>query len=126
MPTAKKVEAGVGKWGRDFERNQRKALEAVTKTLVEPAARRNQASQRIPQSNMIERRSGVEPKVVLLYSRFPWAAGAERGSKGFRQFKQYRGKPEDGYIVGAAVKSNEKAAAALAIKMLESELKEEL
>ncbi len=126
MPTAEQVAKGVASWQKKFDANSRKVLEAGIK-LVEPVARKNLGRQPVPnRPGVIERRAGAEPALVLNYSTFPWAAGAELGSKRYPQFKRYVGSLEDGYIVGEAVRSTEKVVAAAAVKQMESELKEEL
>ena len=126
MPSAEKVAKGVKNWERQFDANSKKVLEASIK-LVEPVARKNLARQPVPnRPGLIERRGGAEPSIVLNYSTFPWAAGAELGSKRYPQFKRYVGSLEDGYIVGEAVRATEKTVAAAAVKKMESELKEEL
>ncbi len=117
---------GLEDFARKLKTEGGKALEVATK-LIEPVARKNLARQPVPnRPGVIERRSGATPQIILNYSTFPWAAGAEAGSHKFRQFKRYVGFGDSGYIVGAAIRSTEKVVGAGIIKHLESELKEEL
>ena len=116
---------GLIAFRKKFDVEQKAAFEAAVK-IVEPAARRNLAKQSIPnRPGSIEARKGLETGIRIRYNEYPWMAGAEIGSKRFRQFKRYVGL-DRGYIVGAAIRSTEQAVGRAVVKHMESELKEEL
>ena len=56
--------------------------------------------QPVPKRVGVVGRSGTarQASVVLKYSRYPWAAGAEFGSRRYKQFKPYRG-ADKGYLI---------------------------
>ena len=117
---------GVNAWRTKFDVNQKQAFKAAV-DLVEPAARRNLAKQPVPnRPGSIEARTGsLETGIRIRYNEYPWMAGAEIGSKRFRQFKRYVGL-DRGYIVGAAIRSTEQAAGRAVMRRMELALKKEL
>lgn len=118
--------AAINAFKGDVKVSMQKALEGAVR-IVEPAARRNLQRQPVPgNQGVLEMRSGTEPGITVRYRSFPWAAGAEAGSKRYRQFRSYVGFGDQGYIVGQAIRDTEEKAARAAQQVLESSLKEEL
>lgn len=121
--TAAQATKALDDWVRQLPAIDKVAMKAAVE-VIEPAARRNMAQQPVPnRPGALE----ADPATLKLnYSRYPWMAGAEAGSKQFRQFKRYVGFGERGYIVGEAIKSTQVVAEKAVLEVLETRLKEEL
>jgi hypothetical protein len=125
--TPEQATAAIDSFSKSMPQIEKAALDAAVK-VVTPAAKGNLARQPVPNtSSMIEQRSGTgDPGITIRYSTYPWAAGAEAGSKRFRQFRSYRGFGDRGYIVGQAIRDTGQVSAEAARRFTETALGKEL
>ena len=86
---------GLRKVSKDIGRVANKASRLLIDDVVVPTARANWQSQRVKPSvaNQAVKAQGTATSagVSVRYSRFPYAAGIEYGSKQYRQFNRWRG-----------------------------------
>jgi len=83
--------------------------DAMNQNLL-PTAQANMGGQPVPKQAAMITAYGQQKEagLVLRYARFPWAAGAEWGSKQYRQFRPWVGNAWTGasrfpgYMIGAA------------------------
>lgn len=97
--------AGMRQANRDLPKVIARESKRVTADLVLPDARKNIGAAPVPKNDsmVIASAVGGGAALILKYSKYPWAAGAEFGAK---QFKQFRSFNPSGYIVQPAIEDN--------------------
>lgn len=99
---------------RNLARSVTKGFKDAMSAQLKPTAQRNIGGQPVPKSAAMISAFGTQSEagLKLHYSRFPWAAGAEFGSRRFRQFRPWVGNQWTGagqfpgYMIGPAFRAH--------------------